>query len=102
MPAAEGVLESNGQIVEIEPDSLQLTALKPFEDGSGMVLRFFNSADEPVRARISFGVPVTAAHRVNLLEQVQADLVVHSEASINLKVQGKEIVSIRVESDRPD
>lgn len=102
VPVAEGVLESSCPIVKIEPDSLQLTALKPSEDGSGMVLRIFNSEDEPVQARISFGVPVTAAHRVNLLEEIQADLPVHSKASLDLKVRGKEIVSIRVESDPPD
>lgn len=102
VPVAEGVLESSRPIVKIEPDSLQLTALKPSEDGSGMVLRIFNSEDEPVQARISFGVPVTAAHRVNLLEEIQADLPVHSKASLDLKVRGKEIVSIRVESDPPD
>ena len=67
-----------------------------------MVLRFFNSVDEPVQARISFGVPVTAAQRVNLLEEIQADLTVHGKASLDLKVRGKEIVSIRVESDRSD
>ena len=102
VPVAEGVLESNRSIVEIEPESLQLTALKPSEDGSGMVLRFFNSVNEPVQARISFGVPVTAAHRVNLLEEIQADLTVHGKASLDLKVRGKEIVSISVESDRSD
>ena len=102
VPVAEGVLESNRRIVEIEPDSLQLTALKPSEDGSGLVLRIFNSVDEPVQARISFGVPVTAACRVNLLEEIQADLTVHSKAYLDLKVRGKEIVSIRVESDRSD
>ena len=102
VPVAEGVLESSRPIVKIEPDSLQLTALKPSEDGSGAVLRFFNSEDEPVQARISFAVPVTAAQRVNLLEEFQADLTVHSNASLDLKVRGKEIVSIRVESDRSD
>ncbi len=102
VPVAEGVLESSRPIVKIEPDSLQLTALKPSEDGSGAVLRIFNSEDEPVQARISFAVPVTAAQRVNLLEEFQADLTVHSNASLDLKVRGKEIVSIRVESDRSD
>jgi len=66
-----------------------------------MVLRIFNSVDEPVQARISFGVPVTAAQRVNLLEEIQADLTVHSKVYVDMEVRGKEIVSIRVESDGP-
>lgn len=64
----EPVLADGVRLVTVVPDALVLSALKPAEDGDGVVLRVRNPTDETRRAEIEFGFPVGAVTSVRLDE----------------------------------
>jgi alpha-mannosidase len=67
--AGEAPLASAGAaLVELEPRSVVLTALKPAEGGAGVVLRLLNPSDEPCEVRVGLGFPVSGARLVRLDE----------------------------------
>ena len=60
-------------MLALAPAGLVLSALKPAQDGDGLVLRLQNPGDEASEARIELGFPVREAHACRLDEQVDAD-----------------------------
>jgi mannosylglycerate hydrolase len=55
-------------LVEIAPRDVVLSALKPAEEGAGMVLRLLNPTDGPLTARVRLGFPVAEVLPVRLDE----------------------------------
>jgi len=68
VPLSAGTLPPSGSLVSVEPAALVLTSIKPAEAGEGFIVRFYNSADEAVSGRVTFGLPVQSVTPVNLLE----------------------------------
>jgi alpha-mannosidase len=54
--------------LEISPREVLLSALKPADEGPGIVLRLLNPTDATVTARIHLGLPVATATPVRLDE----------------------------------
>ena len=54
------LLPERQALLTVEPRTILVTALKPAEDGTGIVLRLLNPTDVPLEARIRFGF--AAAH----------------------------------------
>lgn len=54
--------------ISIETDTLRITAFKPAEDGSGLILRLLNVSDHSTESRIRFLCPVTSINRCRLDE----------------------------------
>lgn len=85
-------------LLTLYPPELVLTALKPAEEGAGIIARFFNSSEEAVTGRLQIGLPVTQARLTNLLEEpVGEALAVDGEGRLSLEVPPKRIVSLRLD-----
>ena len=69
VPAGDGpVVEPGRSLVAIEPAGVVLSALKPAEDGDGLVVRLANPGPEGLTATVAFGVSVAGAESVRLDE----------------------------------
>lgn len=69
VPAGDDpLLEPGHSLVAVEPTGVLLSALKPADDGDGLVVRLANPGSGEVTAVIAFGVPVGAAESVRLDE----------------------------------
>lgn len=68
-PAGEAPLVGDGSsVVTLGPRELVLTALKPAEEGDGIVLRVLNPTDDDHEAVVRLGVEMTEARSVRLDE----------------------------------
>jgi alpha-mannosidase len=69
VPASPGDLPRNGSLAALSPDSVHLLALKPAEDGDGIVLRAQNTGETSVDAVLdwqgrSLALGTVAAHQI--------------------------------------
>jgi hypothetical protein len=69
-------LEPGRSLVTIEPAGVVLSALKPAEDGDGLVVRLANPGPDALTAVVTFGVPVAGAESVRLDETPDGGAVV--------------------------
>lgn len=73
VPASDAPLLQPGRaLLTIEPRAILLSALKPAEDGAGVVLRLLNPADTSLEACLDVGFPFASAESAHLDER-QAD-----------------------------
>ena len=63
------ILAEGAEPLRVTPGGLVLSALKPAEDGDGMVLRLLNPSDNEVAAIVDLGLPVMAVESVRLDER---------------------------------
>ena len=99
-----GALPPEAQLLSIEPEALVLSAIKPAEDGDGMIVRFYNSSEAPQSGTITLGVPIASIEPVNLLEEPQGGMIsVDGGQRAAVQVPPKRIVTWRVRpAARPD
>jgi mannosylglycerate hydrolase len=71
----EPLLPAGRSLLAVEPSSLVLSALKPAEDGDGMVVRLLNPTDVAQIAVLRPGFPVRSASPVRLDEEPAPDAV---------------------------
>lgn len=73
--------------------AFKLTALKPGEDNSSIVMRFWNTLDRPATAALRFDGPLRALWRSNLAEENLAEI--HAEDDLyRVSARPKEIVTL--------
>ena len=66
VPAGDApILPPGSSLVTVEPEGVLLTALKPAEDGDGLVVRVLNPGNTALDASVTFGVPVADATSVD-------------------------------------
>jgi alpha-mannosidase len=97
LPPHDGDLPAVQGLVAIAPAGLVLTALKKWEEGDGVIVRFFNPGADPVPATVTFPTGLSAAWRANLREQTGEALPVSAGNSVRLTVRGKEIVTLALQ-----
>jgi alpha-mannosidase len=73
--AGDGPLAPAGSFLALEPRELLLSALKPADDGDGVVLRVLNPTDHTHEAAATLALPVTRASAVRLDETPSDDTV---------------------------
>ncbi len=95
--AHSGPLPPVLSFIRIDPPVLRLSALKPPEDGAGLILRLWNVEDRPVEGTIRFWQPFARALRVNLAEEGEETLATDTDTLL-LTVSGRQVITIRVES----
>jgi hypothetical protein len=61
---ASPLIDDGTSLLRLSPDTLVLSALKPAEDGDGVIVRVLNPTDEQVSAHLDFGLPVASVERV--------------------------------------
>jgi mannosylglycerate hydrolase len=62
------LLPPGAPLLSVEPEAALLSALKPAEDGDGMVLRLLNPTGAEIDARVRLGFPASRARAVRLDE----------------------------------
>ncbi len=86
--------EPRKSILSIQPIDVIATALKPTDEGDGLILRLFNASGQTQRTRITLTDPESRGiHRSNLQEQMLAN-----SAGI-VKMVPWEIVTLRISED---
>jgi len=83
-------------LLSVEPRTLVVSALKPAEDGEGMILRVLNPTDSGETARVRFGVPVVAVEPVRLDETPTSGGVQRDGDVAAVEVPGHALRTLRV------
>ena len=93
---AEGRLPEPGPLLEqARPDLVEITALKRLPARGTLVVRLCNLLHVPVHETLVFGPALSAAWRINLLEERLGPLP-HDEHRLELELRGAEILTIEL------
>jgi hypothetical protein len=85
-----------GQFLSLDNSDVVLSLWKAAEDGNGHILRFYNTADRPVTARVGFPrLQFAKAYRTSGVEADQQPLTTQ-DGQITLALQPHEIYSVRI------
>ena len=82
-------------LVQVDRDDVVIETVKRAEDGNGLIVRMYESRRMRGPVRVTAGVPLAAAQRVNLLEETQAELTVDGN-SVTYNIRPFEIVTLRL------
>jgi mannosylglycerate hydrolase len=80
----------------VEPADVVLSAVKTAEDGDGLIVRVFNSSDEPVTARLHPRFHLGSARRCDLEERDLEELVVEPGGRIRFPLASGQIATARL------
>jgi len=89
----DGELPGQLGFVRVEPENLVVSAIKKAERSDSIILRFYNTTDEPVEGVVSFCNEVGAVNLVNLNEEFQQHLA-SSTDTVKIAVKPKQIVTL--------
>jgi alpha-mannosidase len=92
--AHAGKLPSGASFVEVEPQTLIVTAIKEAEDSDGLIVRFWNSGETTCDATVKFMQQPARVSRCNLGERVLGTLEVDAQGRVHLPARGREIVTL--------
>lgn len=92
-----GLLPSEASWIEVSPPEFTLTAIKPPEEGEGLVIRGFNSSSRTIDVRLALTLEFEKAKRVNLNEESLETLASGRGRTIDFTVKPREIVTVRFE-----
>ena len=95
--AHAGALSPTASFIEASPREFVLSAIKPAEDGKGVIVRDHNLGDEAVDTRIKVRRKFARAARVNLNEEEIAPAELNDGSEVVLQVRAKEIVTLKFE-----
>ncbi len=101
VPAGESpMLPPELPLLDLEPRTLVLSALKPPEDGDGLIVRVLNPTDRPETARLRLGVPLherlVRASAVRLDETPTDARVVREGSLISFEVPPHALRTLRI------
>lgn len=96
-PLAAWQGHQTGSYLSVDQPAWQLSALKRSESGEHLVLRVFNTGEEPREGTISFGFPVKAV-TLSRLDETAGEPVVLDGDRLNLSLRGGEIGTFLVEA----
>ena len=90
------LLPADQALLTIAPRQLVLSALKPADDGDGVILRVLNPTDQPLQARIEIGFSFTQVDGVQL-DETPADLQLAAQGgTLRLPVPPHALRSLRL------
>ena len=90
------LLAEAASLLTITPRELVLSALKPAEDGDGMVVRVLNPTDHPLTADVELGFAVGSARAVRLDESSIAHAVTLDGQRVRFDVPAHALRSVRL------
>jgi alpha-mannosidase len=82
-------------LLSVDPSHVVLSAIKPADNGNGIIVRINNSSEEPVDAIIVCGRGIVAAEEVRL-DESSMTFIAHSEQRIALRVEEGGVRSVRL------
>ena len=89
-----GVLPKRWGLLDIAPQNVVVSALKPGADGTA-VLRIYEAAGQPTKAKLRFSATVEAAEEVNLMEDPGHKLAV-ADNGLQFDLRAFEIKTIKL------
>jgi len=90
------LLDDGRSLLTLEPATLLLSAIKPAEDGDGVIVRVLEIAGAPTRATLRFGFPVRDAQAVRLDESSIDGVVARDGNTIRFDVPAHALRSVRI------
>lgn len=82
-------------LVQVDRENVVIETVKRAEDGNGLIVRLYEFKRMRGPVRITAGVPLAGAQRVNLLEETQAELAVDGN-SVEYAIRPYEIATLRL------
>lgn len=77
-------------------NAFRITALKRTEAGDGIIIRFFNTLDQPIQGELkTWWRQVSQVFKTNLNEEVQAELTTEN-GSVTIQARPKEIITLKL------
>ena len=98
----KGPISDTTAMIRVTPDSVITSAVKGPEEGEGLIVRLFQLGSRPVYATVRFHPKVLSAVQVRLNETPQRGLTVHQGHKLHLRMQPREIVTLRVKFVEPE
>jgi alpha-mannosidase len=89
-----GALPSSASFVKIEPENLIVTALKEAEDGSGLIVRFWNTSETACEAVVKFLQKPVRVFLCTLGERILGSLEMDQTGHVHVPARGREIVTL--------
>jgi alpha-mannosidase len=65
----DGDLPASWSFVRVTPDAVAISAIKRAESGDGLIVRLYNSGDQPQETALTFGAPLADVREVRLDEE---------------------------------
>jgi alpha-mannosidase len=96
---ARPLLDDGRSLLALEPKSLQLSTLKPAEDGRAIIVRILNPIDTEVTATLRLGFPIRAAEPVRLDETPARHTVECEHDTVRVAVAPHALRSVRLAVD---
>jgi hypothetical protein len=93
---SEPLTAPDAPLLSLEPRRLVLSALKPTEQGEGLIVRVLNPSDEAAEAQLQLGFPFTRAESARLDETPGAETVSCEGATLRFPVPPHALRSVRV------
>ncbi|MGH3090046.1 MAG: glycoside hydrolase family 38 C-terminal domain-containing protein, partial [Rubrobacteraceae bacterium] len=90
-----------GFFLKVEGKGVILSALKKSSDRDAIVLRVFNAYENETKATFNFGIPVSAAYRTNLNEEIVEEVAPRGHR-LELPLAGSAIETVLVKLHRPE
>lgn len=87
-------------LFRLEPDSLTVTAVKKCDHRDTVLVRLYNASSQRVRGKLFWGLPVTHAWKVNLLEERLEEVTVFSNARVDLDCPAWRIATMELEMSK--
>jgi alpha-mannosidase len=90
-----GPLPPRGSFVEVSPAAVALSAIKPPEEGQGLVVRVYNAAPVAVEARLKLWGTFRQAVLVSLSEERALRTLAEDTDTVTLPLRAKQIATLR-------
>jgi mannosylglycerate hydrolase len=96
-PLHAGCLPSSGSLLQIEPATLRLSAVKAAEDGRGVIVRLVNPLPDAATASIRTHLPLQRAALVRLDETAERDIATGDHACTQIPIGPYKARTLRLE-----
>jgi alpha-mannosidase len=91
-----GTLPTMGSFIENTNEKFIITTLKTADDGSGLIIRGYNSLSSPIATSLKLLIPVKKVQLVSLDEKLVEPLSVSADGFFDLHIGGHKIITLRL------
>ena len=92
----EGRLAARASLVQVEPGALVLSAVKEAEDGRGIVVRLWNSSEDPCEGIVRFWTPPVRVTTCTLGER-DLEQLSPTPQGVPVALRGRQVLSVRAQ-----
>jgi alpha-mannosidase len=94
-PLHAGLLPARASLVQVTPSQFVISAVKAAEDGKGWIVRGYNLTAQLLEVKLIPWQPFTRAEVANLAEEALDVLIPAADGSVELRVGGHAIATVR-------